>query len=237
MKRTGTAGRHVLPLLVLGLVAATSVAWLCLRDKLSWPVVGTRLHEWRADVSSDPVPAGLAYVAAYAGVVAVSLPIGAALSVLGGALFGVALGGTLAVFSASLGAVLLFLLARSTLGGWFASRAGPLIEGLRPALQQDGFAGLLALRLVPVVPFWLTNLAPALLGMRLLPFLVATPLGIAPATFILAGIGAGAADTLARGMAPDVSALFAAPILLPLLGLAALSLAPAAWRRWRARNA
>jgi uncharacterized membrane protein YdjX (TVP38/TMEM64 family) len=228
--------RGLLPVLIV--VAVLAAAWrLHLADALSWPAIGGRLAGWRGFAAARPVMAALAYVGLYAGFVGLSLPAGGALTVLGGALFGALLGGALAVAGASLGAVLLFLVARSTLGRWLAAGAAPLVERLRPALQRDGFLGLLALRLIPVVPFWLTNLAPALLGMRLLPYAAATVRGIVPATFVLAGIGHGAQALLARGQAPDLSALLSPTVLLPLLGLAALSLTPVLWRRWRSRHA
>ncbi len=140
---------------------------------------------------------------------------------------------------ASLGAVLLFLLARSTLGGWLAEGARPLVERLRPALERDGFAALLALRLLPVVPFWLTNLAPALLGMRLLPYAAATALGIVPATFVLAGIGAGAAEVLERGAGagPVGAAVAAGPAAAGWAGRAVAGAGGMAARRGRGRPA
>ena len=84
-----------------------------------------------------------------------------------------------------------------------------------------------------MVPFWLGNLAPALLGMRLAPFAAATFLGIIPATSVLAWLGAGVGEVLAAGRRPDLSLLTSPEILGPLLGLAALSLLPVALRRRR----
>ncbi len=228
--------RRLLPVLILLALAAAAYRG-GLGDALSWPALGARLVGWRSVVLSHPVAAALLYVGVYAAIVGVSLPTGGVLTVLGGALFGAPTGGALAVLAAGLGAVLLFLAARSALGHWLAIGARPLVERLRPALERDGFAALLALRLIPVVPFWLANLAPASLGMRLLPYAAATVLGIVPATFVLAGVGAGAEGVLAQGQAPDLAVLVSWPVLLPLLGLAALSLAPAVWRRWRAHHA
>jgi uncharacterized membrane protein YdjX (TVP38/TMEM64 family) len=103
-------------------------------------------------------------------------------------------------------------------------------------LARDGFNYLLSIRLVPLFPFWLVNLAAALGGVRPFPYVTATLIGIAPATFVFASIGAGIGDVLARGGRPDLSAILSWPVLCPLLGLAALSLLPVAWRRWRARD-
>jgi LPXTG-motif cell wall-anchored protein len=84
-----------------------------------------------------------------------------------------------------------------------------------------------------VVPFWLLNLAPALVGMRFLPYAAATAVGIVPGAAVYAGIGAGLGGIVARGETPDPSALLSPGILLPLLGLAALALLGAWWRRRR----
>lgn len=225
--------RRVLPIVaVAGLLL---LAWATLpRGDAAWRFLGNHQAAWHCAVADRPALAALGYVAVYAGVVSLSLPAGGLLTVAGGLLFGAWRGGALAVLAASLGATLLFLLARTTLGATLARRARPLVERLRPGLDRDGFSWLLALRLIPVVPFWLTNLAPALLGMRLRPFVAATVLGIAPATFVLAGVGSGVGDLLAAGQAPDVSKILSPPVLLPLLGLAALALAPVGWRRWHA---
>jgi uncharacterized membrane protein YdjX (TVP38/TMEM64 family) len=84
---------------------------------------------------------------------------------------------------------------------------------------------------VPLFPFWLVNLAAAVVGMRLTVFVPATLIGIAPTSFILSSIGAGIGTILAEGGTPDLSILFSARILLPLAGLAVLSLLPAIFRR------
>ena len=72
--------------------------------------------------------------------------------------------------------------------------------------------------------------------MRLASFAGATIIGIMPATFVFAGIGAGLGQVLDAGRPPDVSVIWSPPVLLPLLGLAALSLLPVAWRHWRASH-
>ncbi len=226
--------RKMFPLLALAAIVALAFG---ARQQLSWQAIGQHVANWHGWVTRQPALAGLSYSLGYALVVGLSLPAGGVLSVLGGALFGVFAGSMLAVTGASGGSVLLFLIARSALGEVLARRARPLLARLHGPVQRDGFWpgfwALLALRLIPVVPFWLGNLAPALLGMRLLPFAAATVIGIVPATVVLVGIGAGAADVLARGQAPDLSALTAPGVLWPLLGLGALSVLPVAWQRWR----
>ena len=98
-------------------------------------------------------------------------------------------------------------------------------------MARDGFSYLLALRLLPLFPFWVVNLAAAVAGIHLRVFIPATFLGIAPASFVMSSIGAGVGTILAEGRTPDLSILFSPRILLPLLGLAVLSLLPAVLRR------
>jgi uncharacterized membrane protein YdjX (TVP38/TMEM64 family) len=152
-------------------------------------------------------------------------------------LFGTALGAALAVVGSTSGAVLLVLAARTALGPFLARGAGRLIEGLRPRMRRDGFSYVLALRLIPVVPFWLTNLAAAVAGVRLSHFAAATLIGTIPASTVFASIGAGVGSVLAAGQTPDLLVIFSPPVLLPLLGLAVLALLPVAWRRRRAADA
>jgi uncharacterized membrane protein YdjX (TVP38/TMEM64 family) len=212
------------------LAAALVGAWY---GGLGWDTLASHAAMLRRWVAEAPLAAAALYCAAYAASVALSLPFSLPFTLVGGMLFGVVLGSVLAVGASSTGAVLLFLLARGALAPLVARRAAPFLERVRPGLQRDGFSYLLALRLIPAVPFWLLNLAPALVGMRLLPYAAATVLGVAPIVVVLAGIGAGLAGVLARGVRPDLSVLHAPSVLLPLAGLAALSLLPVAWRHMR----
>lgn len=203
---------------------------------LSWAALSSHLAEWRLQVADRPALAAVTYVAVYAVVVAASVPGSVWLTIAGGLLFGPAEGTALAVAGATCGAVPLFLAVRYALAPMLARRAAPLMARVRPTLERDGFAGLLALRLLPVLPFWMLNLAPALAGMRLAPFVAATLIGIVPATLVFASIGAGLGDVVASGGTPDLSVILSPRVLLPLAGLALLSLLPIGWRRWKAAS-
>ena len=226
------AWRRLLPLAPLALALALAYA-LGLHRLLSLDALARHREALTALVAAHPLPAAGLYLAAYIAVVALSLPGGAVMTLAGGFLFGPWLGAAFAVLGATIGACLLFLAARSALAPLVAGRAAPLLDRVRPGLEREGFFYLLALRLIPVVPFWLLNLAPALVGMRFLPYAAATAVGIVPATTVFAGIGAGLGEILARGETPDLSVILSPGILLPLLGLAALSLLGAWWRRRR----
>ena len=229
-----TGLRRTLPLLILALLAVAFASGLY--RHLNWAELAAQEAALRHLVATAPLAAAAAYVATYAAAVSLSIPLGGLFTVSGGLLFGPLAGGALAVMAATTGAILLFLAARTALAPWLAARAGPFLDRVRPGLQRDGFSCLLALRLIPAVPFWLGNLAPALIGMRLVPFAAATLLGIIPATLVFASLGAGLGGVLAAGGQPDLSLIWSPPVLLPLLGLAALSVLPVVWRHWRSRR-
>ena len=141
-------------------------------------------------LADHAVLAAAGYVALYIVVVSLSLPGGAILTVTGGFLFGSWIGSGLACLGALTGATVIFLIARSAFGEFLTRRAGPLVARLAEGFRADAFNYLLFLRLVPF-PFWLINLAPALLGVRLTTFVAATAIGILPATVTFSVFGAG----------------------------------------------
>jgi uncharacterized membrane protein YdjX (TVP38/TMEM64 family) len=103
-------------------------------------------------------------------------------------------------------------------------------------LRRDANHYLLAIRLVPVFPFFLVNIACALLGMRARTFFPITFFGMIPSTAVIAALGAGLGTILGRGERPDFGVLYEPPILLPLLGMALLVLLPVLYRRWASRH-
>jgi uncharacterized membrane protein YdjX (TVP38/TMEM64 family) len=92
------------------------------------------------------------------------------------------------------------------------------------------------LRLVPIFPFWLVNLAAGAVGLRLWVYVLATFFGMAPTSFIYASLGNGLGEVLAQGRDPDLGVLFRPSVLLPILGLAALALLPVLYKRRRPKE-
>ena len=140
-------------------------------------------------VTDNTMLAVVLFVLAYALVVAFSLPIAIIITPLGGFLFGVWMGAILSVIGATLGSVAVFLAARTAFHDLFHARAGAALARFEDGFRRDSFSYLLFLRLVPVFPFWLVNIVPALLGMKLGPYILATLIGIIPAAFVYAGVG------------------------------------------------
>jgi uncharacterized membrane protein YdjX (TVP38/TMEM64 family) len=181
---------RLLPLLALFLTGL-ALWWAGAADVLSLKQLAEHREMLRGFVAQHLVAALLTFMLLYVGVVALSLPVAAPLTVAGGFLFGCIAGSLAALVAATLGAVLIFLLARGTLAGSLSRMASGRLDRLRAGFQEDAFSYLLFLRLVPLFPFWLVNLAPALLGVPLRTFLLATLIGIIPGTFAFALTGAG----------------------------------------------
>ena len=184
-------------------------------------------------VSDNPILTGLAYMIIYVLAVTFSLPGAVWLSLAGGLMFGTWAGGLLIVVSASLGASGLFVAARFIMGDALRARAGPALQKFEASFNRDALSYLFILRLLPVFPFFIVNLGAALVGVRYPVFLITTFFGIMPGTFVFASIGNGISVVLQSGKQPDLSVMTSPEILLPLVGLAILSLAPMLWRRFK----
>jgi uncharacterized membrane protein YdjX (TVP38/TMEM64 family) len=204
--------RRLAPLAAIGVVSIAVIAMGWHRE-LSFETLARHHEALRLFIAAHEAIAVASYVALYIGLVALSLPIGAYLTVIGGILFGAVLGGMAAVIGASIGAIvifsiarsafsenalgrvllkiLLFLTAKSALGQYIARRIAGATEKIVEQFRQDAFSYLLFLRLVPVFPFWLVNLVAAAAGVRLAQFVKATVLGIIPASFVFASVGNG----------------------------------------------
>ena len=101
------------------------------------------------------------------------------------------------------------------------------------ALRENEWSVLFMMRLIPAVPFFIANLIPAFVGTRLMPFVVTTFLGIIPGGLVYTSVGAGLGEVFARGETPDFGIIFAPHVLLPILGLAALSALPIVVKKFR----
>ncbi len=188
--------RRLLPLVVLAAIAGLIISqgW---HNLISFQQLALNQQALQAWIGENLIGALAVYMTIYVVVVALSLPGGAVLTVAGGLLFGWLVGGIVTVVAATLGATAIFLIARSSVGEPLVARAGPWLGKFRAGFQENALSYLLFLRLVPVFPFWVVNLAPALLGVSLRHYVIATGLGIIPGTFAFAFAGAGLDSVLA----------------------------------------
>lgn len=195
-----------------------------------------------------------AFILIYTVAVAVSFPGASILTILAGLLFGWAVGGLAAIIAATLGATIVFQIAKSSFGDVLAKKAGPFLNRISAGFKEDAFNYMLFLRLVPAFPFWLVNIAPALANVRLRTFVVTTLLGIIPGTFAFASIGAGLDSIISAQDAAhaqciveksasacpfslSLASLITPQLLLAFAALGVVSLIPVALKKWKSRHA
>ncbi len=171
------------------------------------------------------------FILSYIVSVAISLPGATFLTLLGGYLFGIVAGTVYVVFGATVGAVLLFLAVKTALGNWLQRKAHGWVSRMEIGFQKNAFNYLLFLRLVPIFPFWVINIVPALLNVRMRIFFVATLIGIIPGSLVYVAVGNGLGRILEQGGTPDLSIIFQPSILIPIVCLALLSLLPVVYKK------
>ncbi|GIX21544.1 MAG: pyridine nucleotide-disulfide oxidoreductase [Gammaproteobacteria bacterium] len=220
-------------LLLLAVLAALIAGFFALGGGalLDLETLQARLDAWRLWCDAHPLAAAGGFFALYVFVTALSLPGAAALTLAAGALFGLWWGALLVSFASSLGALLAFLLSRHLLRDWVRRRFAARVDVIDAALRRDGPWYLFALRLVPVFPFFLINLAMGLTAMPAWTFYWVSQLGMLPGTLVYVNAGA----SLAR--IDRVGDVFSLPVLgaFALLGLFPL-LARALLRLWQRRR-
>ncbi|WP_319412214.1 TVP38/TMEM64 family protein [uncultured Cohaesibacter sp.] len=182
----------------------------------------------------------LLYGLIYCLAVAISFPGASFLTIVGGLLFGWIIGGLVTVVAASLGAGIVFLAARSAIGSSLRARAGGFVERFATGFAENAFHYMLFLRLVPLFPFWLINIVPALLKVRFDVYLLATLIGILPGTLAYALVGSGLDSVIAAQLASkpgcledpsctltlDTSAVITGELIAALVAMGAVALIP-----------
>ncbi|MDE0537117.1 MAG: TVP38/TMEM64 family protein [Rhodospirillales bacterium] len=220
-------------LLVIGLGAAFLFD---LHHFLSFEMLKENRESLLSWAQNNHILSAVVFIAAYAAAIAISLPGAIWFTILGGFMFGTLEGGILVVFAATLGATVIFLAARYAFADFFRKKAGPAIRRMEDGFRANAVSYMLVLRLVPLFPFWLVNLVPAFLGVSTRTYVTSTLVGIMPGTFVYASLGNGIGHLIDAGQAPDLSIIFAPEVLGPLIGLAALSLVPVVYKRFKARG-
>lgn len=201
-----------------------------------------------AYVMDNFILATLTYAALYIVAVSLSFPGASLITIAGGFIFGWTYGGFITAFSATIGATIIFSVASTSFGVTLREKAGSRMDRLAKGFEENAFSYLLFLRLVPLFPFWLINLAPAFFNVRVGTYIVATFVGILPGTFAYSLLGEGLDSLVAAqeqanpGCAAmgtceiDLKAAITPEIIAAMVGLAVVSLIPILIQRHRAKK-
>lgn len=230
--------RRFLPLAILIVAIVAAFASGATRF-LNLEALQTHEAALRGFVDENRLLAIAAFIAVYAIATAVSLPGAVILTLAGGYLFGTWVGGASTVVGATVGAILVYYVVQTSLGEALRAKAeadGGRLKTIIDGVREGAFGYVLTLRLIPLAPFWLVNVAAALANAPLKAYALATLIGIMPATFIYSGVGAGIGAVIARGETPDLGVIFEPQVLLPLVALGLLSLATTLYQRRRKRT-
>jgi len=222
------------PIAILAVLSAMviSLGWT---DYLSI----NKFHIYREEilvfVQRDYLFAVFLFIGTYLVTTALSIPGALFLTIIGGYLFGTVCGAAYSLAGATIGAGILFLSARTAFGRILRPRVGSAIERIRLELKENAFFYLLSLRLVPVFPFFVVNLAPAFLNIKFRVYISASLIGMMPGAIVYALIGGGLRSSLEPGKGLLLAVNVSSEFLIGLFGLAALSLLPIFFK-WRKRK-
>ena len=226
---------RLVPVLVIALVVGL-IIYFDLDDYLSFEALRENrqfLLDWYANNTALMV---MAFCALYITVVALSLPGATSLTLAGGFIFGTLEATLYVVTSATIGAILIFLIARYCFSGFFQSRSGAFLHKMEEGFKQNALSYLLVLRLVPLFPFWVVNLVPALLGVKTRVFAIGTFFGIIPGSAVFCSVGSGLGAVLDAGEEPDLGIILNPEILTPIIALAALSMVPVFYKAVKSKK-
>jgi uncharacterized membrane protein YdjX (TVP38/TMEM64 family) len=159
-----------------------------------------------------------AYMAIYIAVTALSLPGAAVMTLAGGALFGFWAGFVVVSFASTIGATLACFVARFLLRDWVQNRFGGKLSAINTGIEKEGSFYLFSLRLVPIFPFFVINLAMGLTTMKLFTFYWVSQIGMLPGTmvYVNAGKELGQIESLSGILSPGLIISFVILGLFPI---------------------
>ena len=180
--------------------------------------------------------AAFIFILIYILAVATSIPGATFLTLASGFLFGIYWGTLFVVFSATVGSLIIFLAVKLAFESIIAKRAQKWVGKMRKGFQRGAFQYLLILRLIPIFPFWVVNIVPALLGVRTSTFIITTLIGIIPGSFIYVLLGSGLGKIFDQNQTPNLGIIFEPQILIPLIALALLSFLPLLYKSYKRKR-
>lgn len=214
---------------VVALYGAVSAGYL------SWQTARDVRDTMAAFVAGYPVLAYAGYVALFVVMALLLFPAQLWIIVFGAILFGFWPALIVSWIASTTSATCVFLAARGALGDRYRRKAGRYLPRIEQSFQRDQLSWMLTMRFIPVVPYFVSNVAPAFLGARLPPFVLAAFIGVLPYTAAYTFAGDRARAMLDREQAPDIASLVGdlAPIMLAVAALPVLALLVRRLRRRR----
>lgn len=224
---------------LITLLAIAAVGAFALKDYTSFEALRDNREALVAYRDNHIVLTATTFVVLYLLIVAFSLPGALMATLTGGFLFGTLGGSVLSVTGATIGATVIFLAARYGFGEKLKARldaSDGTVGKISQGIDDNQWSMLFFMRLVPVVPFFVANLVPAFLAVPVHRYVISTFLGIIPGSLVYSSVGAGLGEVFARGESPNLGLIFEPHVLVPILGLSALSLLPVVMKSMTGRK-
>ena len=200
-----------------------------LRDYLSYETLRNN-HESLVNFKNENYwVTVIIFIISYITLVTFALPGSPIASLTGGFLFGLAFGTFLNVTAAATGATLIFLAAKNGFGNKLTQRIDASegsIRKIRDGIKRDEISYLFLIRLIPIIPFAVANLVPALFGVSLRNFFFTTYIGIIPGGLVFTWLGSGLSEIFKQNEEPNFSIIFEIYVIGPILCLCLLSFLP-----------
>jgi uncharacterized membrane protein YdjX (TVP38/TMEM64 family) len=187
-------------------------------------------------VDHHPILAPLLFIGIYVVSTALSIPGGAVLSILGGFMFSQPFSTMYVVTGATIGASLVYFAAKTAMHDILKKKANPFLQKMQKGFQENAANYLLFLRLIPLFPFWLVNIAPAFFGVGLITFVWTTFIGIVPGSFVLTQAGTGLGAILDAGGEINIHTIFNFQMRIALIALGLFAILPILIKRLMRRN-
>ncbi len=206
--------------IVIAVVALFAVFYvLDLGKYFSLEYIKASQQKFDALYKAHRVPVIAAYMGIYIVMAALSLPGAAVMTLLGGALFGFIVGTITVSFASTIGATLACFVARFLLRDWVQGKVGDKLKAINEGIEKEGAFYLFTMRLIPVFPFWLINLAMGLTKMPLRTFYWVSQIGMLAGTMVYINAGKELAkiDSLKGILSPSLIISFVILGLFPIM--------------------
>jgi uncharacterized membrane protein YdjX (TVP38/TMEM64 family) len=223
-------------LLLVLIAGAVGVALLHPESYLTYDSLAAHRAAWTSWIGGHFAEGLALFFLIYVATKVFFVPGGPILTAVAGLLFGTVPTAAVSTVGGTLAAIVVFEAAHHGIGKGLRAKALPFVDRLASAFRSHGFSYLLTLRFIPIVPFWLACLVPAILGMRRRTYVAATFVGNVPTNLLYASLGGALGAMLDQGRA-DLHSLVQPRVVLPLAGLALLALAPVVYARLSGREA
>jgi len=205
-------------------------------DYLSYEMLQTHRATVVNWVDTHYILAPLSYMGIYILSTSLSIPGGIILTLAGGFLFGQPGATIYTVIGASVGATIIFMVAKTALGAILREKARPFLQKMEVGFAKNQISYLLFIRLIPLFPFWLVNVAPALFNVALWTYAWTTFLGIIPGSFVYTQAGAGLGAILDSGEKFSIESLLNIQMKIAMIALGIFALIPIIVKQLRKRR-